>query len=270
MEIKDINTQPLQSSPLGVGGFTWDADLYSARHNFVFKYGEDLIGWLAPKAGERILDVGCGTGELTNELSIYGAAIIGIDASEQMINKAQEQFPNIQFFVKDAANFSFDEPFDAAFSNATLHWINDQLQALQCVYNSLKMGGRFVFEMGGRHNIESIHTAVKKAMEERGLQNKIPTVSNYFPSVAEQTALLEKTGFTVTDVAYFKRPTRLQGADGMRNWIVQFCTFFFTQISTEEKEKIINRAVEMLQTTNYKNGTWYADYVRLRVKAIKE
>ena len=107
----------------------WNADLYSTKHNFVFKYGEDLIGWLQPKAGERILDVGCGTGELTNELSKSGATIVGIDASEQMVNKAKQQFPQIQYFVKDATNFSFNEQLDAAFSNATLHWINDQLKA---------------------------------------------------------------------------------------------------------------------------------------------
>ena len=124
--------------------------------------------------------------------------------------------------------------------------------------------------MGGKHNIESIHNAVKKAMEEAGLKDKIPTVSNYFPTVGEQIKLLEQAGFTVTDVAYFKRPTVLQGEDGMRNWIVQFCTFFFTQISPAETEMVIRNAVNILQPTNYKDGTWYADYVRLRVKAIKE
>ena len=268
-----FNINHFQYSTSGVGGagsFEWNADLYSTKHNFVFKYGEDLINWLPPKYGERLLDLGCGTGEPTNELSKSGATIIGIDASEQMIRKAKEHFVNIPFFVKDAINFSFDKPFDAAFSNATLHWINEQLKVLQCIYNSLKTGGRFVFEMGGKHNIESIHNAVKQAMEEAHLQDKIPTVSNYFPSVAEQTNLLEQAGFTVADVAYFKRPTVLQGEEGMRNWIIQFCTFFFTQISPEEKERMINRAVEVLQPTNYKNGTWYADYVRLRVKAIKD
>lgn len=248
----------------------WNADLYSTKHNFVFKYGEDLIGWLQPKAGERILDVGCGTGELTNELSKSEATIVGMDASEQMINKAKQQFPQIQFFVKDATNFSFDELFDAALSNATLHWINDQLEALQCINKSLKKGGRFVFEMGGKHNIESIHNAVRNAMEEADLKDKIPTVSNYFPSVAEQANLLERAGFTITDVAYFKRPTVLQGKDGMRNWIVQFCTFFFIKVSPAETERIIGNAVDTLRPTNYKDGTWYADYVRLRVKAIKE
>ena len=247
----------------------WNVSLYDTKHNFVSKYGEDVISWLAPQSGERILDVGCGTGTLTEKLAENGAIVTGIDASAEMIAKAKEAYPNIQFFVKDATNFSFDEPFDAVFSNATLHWINDQEKALQCIYNSLKQGGRFVFEMGGKHNIESIHNAVKKALMEEAFENNTNVVSNYFPSVAEQAMLLEKVGFEIRNVACFKRPTKLEGEDGMKNWIVQFCGFFFKNISAEQKEKIIGKAVEYLRPKNYQDGVWYADYVRLRMKAEK-
>lgn len=248
----------------------WNTDLYNNKHDFVAKYGEDVLQWLQPQANENILDVGCGTGTLTNKISELGANVTGIDASEDMIAKAKASFPGIRFFVKDATNFSFEKPFDAAFSNATLHWINEQQHALQCIYNILKKGGRFIFEMGGKHNIESIHTAVKEAMTEAGFEDKIPSRSNYFPSVAEQSSSLEKVGFTISEVAYFKRPTVLKGDDGMKNWIVQFCTFFFTNIPTSEVEAIINRAVDTLRPASFQEGIWYADYVRLRIKAIKE
>ncbi len=251
-------------------GIKWNAGLYNDKHSFVAKYGEDVLEWLQPQTGEHILDIGCGTGTLTQKLSESGANVIGIDASADMIEKAKASFPNIKLFVKDATNFSFDEPFDAAFSNATLHWINEQENALQCIYNSLKKEGRFVFEMGGKHNIESIHAAVKKAIPEAGYSDAVPDKTNYFPSVAQQCALLENVGFTVSNVAYFKRPTELKGDDGMKNWIIQFCTLFFTHISSYDIENIIHRAVDILRPTNYKNGIWYADYVRLRVKAIKE
>lgn len=244
--------------------------MYDNKHDFVAKYGEDVLQWLQPQQGERILDIGCGTGKLTQKLNDSGAEVVGIDASEEMIDKAKASFPDIQFFVKDATNFSFEQPFDAAFSNATLHWINEQERALQCIYNNLKRSGRFVFEMGGKHNIEAIHNAVKQAMIEAGFESLLPAKTNYFPSVGEQCSLLEKVGFTVTDVAYFKRPTELKGNDGMKNWILQFCTFFFTNIPADETENIIDRAVEITKHTNYKNGIWYGDYVRLRVKAIKE
>lgn len=248
----------------------WNASLYDDKHDFVAKYGEDLVGWLKPQKGESILDVGCGTGTLTQKLSESSAIVTGIDASEEMIAEAKVSFPDLNFYIKDATNFSFDKPFDAVFSNATLHWINEQEKALRCIYNSLKKGGRFVFEMGGKYNVESIHNAIKKAMTEAGFENAIPATSNYFPSVATQCLLLEKVGFTVSDVACFKRPTELKSEEGMKNWIVQFCTFFFIKISSDNVEEVIDNAVKTLKPTNYKNGVWYGDYVRLRVKAIKE
>ena len=248
----------------------WNASLYNTKHDFVAKYGEDVLEWLQPQPDEHILDVGCGTGTLTQKISNSGAVVTGIDASEEMIKTAKESFSDIEFFVKDATEFSFDKPFDAAFSNATLHWINEQEKALQCIYNSLKKAGRFVFEMGGKHNIESIHHAVKQAITEAGYEDAIPDATNYFPSVAEQCLLLEKVGFTVSEVAYFKRPTELKGEDGMKNWIIQFCTFFFIKIPSHKVQTVISRAVDILKPINYKNGTWYGDYVRLRIKAIKE
>lgn len=104
----------LQKPPSGDWG-AWDPDLYDNKHCFVAKYGEDVIGWLAPKEGERILDVGCGTGMLTEKLAENGSIVTGIDASAEMIAKAKEAYPQIGFFVKDPTNFSFDEPFDAVF-----------------------------------------------------------------------------------------------------------------------------------------------------------
>lgn len=248
----------------------WNTDLYNLQHNFVYKYGENVIEWLDPQVGEKILDVGCGTGQLTEIIHSSGAVVTGADASPEMIKRAKENYNDIEFFVKDATNFSFNSTFDAVFSNATLHWINKQKEALQCIYNVLRKGGRFVFEMGGKHNIDSIHSAIRNAMIEEKVEHKIPAELYYFPSVAEECALLEKVGFTVSDVMYFKRPTRLEGDDGMKLWIDQFCGFFFKDISNEMKEKITERTVQSLRKTNYENGNWNADYVRLRIKAIKE
>jgi len=247
----------------------WDTNLYDNKHSFVSKYGEDLIGWLHPQEGEQILDLGCGTGQLAQEIAAYGSKVTGMDASPEMIAKAKATYPGTEFFVKDATDFSFDTAFDAVFSNATLHWINKAEDAIKCIYNNLKQGGRFVFEMGGKHNIKSIADAVKKVAEEEGLSNKLPDIFWYFPSVAEYATLLEKQGFTVQSVLYFERETALTGEDGMKDWINMFGSFFFKTFTAEESERVINKAVEALRPTNYKNGIWYADYVRLRMKAVK-
>jgi len=248
----------------------WNTELYNLQHNFVYKFGENVIEWLDPQVGEKILDVGCGTGQLADIIHNAGALVTGIDASPEMIKKARENYDDIKFFVRDAADFSFEEKFDAAFSNAALHWIARQEEALHCICDALKQHGRFVFEMGGKHNIENIHSALKCVMMEEGLTNHIPDESNYFPSVAEQCELLEKVGFMVSDVMYFKRPTKLEGEEGMTLWINQFCGFFFKDISGELKERITTRTVQRLRNTNYQDGEWIADYVRLRIKAIKE
>ena len=151
-----------------------------------------------------------------------------------------------------------------------MHWISDQQNTIKCIDNNLKEGGRFVFEMGGKHNIENIHCAISNVMMEERLEDRLPVVSNYFPSVAEQCELLEKVGFSVSDVMYFKRPTKLEGEDGMKLWIMQFCGFFFRGVPDELREKVTAKAVQRLRNTNYQDGEWNADYVRLRIKAIKE
>jgi trans-aconitate methyltransferase len=246
----------------------WNATLYDNKHSFVAKYGEDVLGWLAPKEGEHILDVGCGTGTLTEKIAEAGAVVTGIDASQEMIAKAKQAYNRIEFFVKDATDFSFDEPFDAAFSNATFHWIKDQQQLLQCIYNNLRAGGRLVYEMGAKHNVESIHNAVKKVLIEEGFEENTSIQVNYFASAGEHAAMLEKIGFTVSGIIQFDRPTELVGEDGMRNWIIQFGQSFFKNIPAEKIEIILDKSVAILKETNYKNGKWYADYIRLRVKAI--
>ena len=247
----------------------WDTNLYTNKHSFVTKYGEDLIGWLHPQEGERILDLGCGTGELTFEISESGAEVVGMDNSQEMILKAKATYPHLQFERKDGTDFQFDEKFDAVFSNATLHWINDQQNTIKCIYNNLKTGGRFVFEMGGKRNIERIANAIKRAMIEEGFSDELSKDFWFFPSVAEYATLLERQGFTVTSALYFERKTPLTGEDGMRDWINMFASFFFKKISKEQAEKVIAKAIEYLRPASYRDGIWYADYIRLRMKAVK-
>ncbi|MEO8712047.1 MAG: class I SAM-dependent methyltransferase [Parafilimonas sp.] len=264
----DNKNEQSKITPFRAG--VWDADLYDNKHSFVTKYGEDVMGWLAPQKDEHILDVGCGTGTLTGKIAETGAIVTGIDASPEMITKAKQAYNNIEFFVKDASNFSFARKFDAAFSNATFHWIKDQQAALQCIYDSLKTGGRLVYEMGAKHNIESIHKAVIKVMIDEGFEENTNIELNYFSSAAEQAVILEKIGYTISNIIQFNRPTELVGEDGMKNWIVQFCQPLFKDIPAEKVENIIDKAVAILKETNYENGKWYADYIRLRVKAVKE
>lgn len=249
---------------------TWNAQCYDEKHAFVFKYGEDVVRQLAPRPGERILDVGCGTGYLTHLIAQAGARVTGIDNSPAMIQRAQAAYPDLDFRVMSVANMTFDTPFDAIFSNATLHWVLEKENAIDQIYHALRTGGRLVLEMGGKGNVEDIIVATRKALTRHNYFQNAAKQLWYFPSLGEYTSLLEKRGFQIKYASHFDRPTRLQDtADGIKDWVSMFGNAFFNDLSAAETDKILNEIQETIRPTSYRNQSWYADYKRLRIEAIK-
>lgn len=249
----------------------WNAELYDNKHAFVSQYGESVLELLDVKPGERILDLGCGTGDLSKQIQEQGAEVIGIDASPEMIAKAKGKYPDIDFSVADAISFHFDEPFDAIFTNATLHWINNADAVIQNAYNSLKRGGRFVGEFGGKGNMQLMIAATTAVLKNYGYLKSEDINPWYFPSTAEYAAKLEAHGFRVTFMAHFDRPTLLQdGRQGVTKWLNMFGPSFFEGIPAEQLSQIFNEITDLLQPDYEDNGQWYADYKRLRFIAIKE
>lgn len=248
----------------------WDTNLYDNNHGFVSKYGESLIDLLDPKQGEQILDIGCGTGDLAALMSQQGAKVVGLDNSVEMVETARKKYPDIQFDNRSASNFSYDIQFDAAFSNATLHWILEYEEAIKCIYEALRPQGRFVAEFGGKGNVSKITSALKFQLSKRGYSEIAEKPLWYFPSLSEYTSLLERNGFRVVFAAHFDRETLLQGDDGIRNWIQMFGKPYLQNIDKEAVEAIISDVETQIRPTNFRNGNWYADYVRLRLVAIKQ
>ena len=247
----------------------WDAGLYDNSHDYVSANGTNVVELLDPKGKERILDVGCGTGELASSIQSSGATVVGVDSSPDMIAQAKVNYPDVEFKVQDAAHLSFEDRFDAVFSNAALHWVLDADRAVGSIYDCLIPNGRFIFEMGGKRNVAGIRAAIKNAAQSQGVSEHFSDDFWYFPSVSEYSAILEQHGFEVQNMSYFERPTPLIGDDGMRNWIDMFGAQLLSNLPNSAKEKIVNLAIEDLKPTHLREGVWYADYVRLRGKAIK-
>jgi trans-aconitate methyltransferase len=249
----------------------WNAELYDDKHAFVFQYGESVLELLAVKAGERILDLGCGTGHLTKKIQQQGAEVIGIDASPEMVAQAKENYPELDFSVANGADFSFDEPFDAVFTNATLHWIHDADGVIKSVYKALKPGGRFAGEFGGKGNVQLMLAATATVLKKHGYAKNNDINPWYYPSTAEYATKLEAGGFRVTFATHFDRPTLLQdGRDGMAKWFNMFGSSIFKEVPAAELPQILNEITDLLQPTNEVDGQWYADYKRLRFIAVKE
>jgi trans-aconitate methyltransferase len=249
----------------------WDANLYDNKHSFVFQYGESVLELLGVKPGERILDLGCGTGHLTQKIREEGAEVIGMDASPEMIAQAKGNYPELDFIVGNGASFRFDEPFDAVFTNATLHWIKDADGVIKSVYEALKPGGRFVGEFGGKGNNQLLLAAAETVFKAHGYDLGINMLPWYFPSTAEYATRLEAGGFRVTFATHFDRPTLLQdGREGITKWFNMFGSSLFKNVPAAELPQIFNEITDQLQPTNEVDGQWYADYKRLRFIAIKE
>jgi trans-aconitate methyltransferase len=248
----------------------WKVKLYNQKHAFVYEYGQELIQLLDPKKNELILDLGCGSGQLTYEIRKSGARVIGMDSSNEMISEAKNKYPDLQFFVKDAAEFQFEKPFDAIFSNAVLHWVKNKESAILSMYKNLKPGGRLVLEFGGKGNVKNIITSVKNSLESRGYIKNSSLENWYFPSISEYSSLLEKNGFEVVFAHLCDRPTELaDDQNGIKDWIEMFGSSYFVDIPFEEKNIILEEIQNALREKCFLDGKWYADYRRIRVIAKK-
>lgn len=247
---------------------TWNASEYQNSFHFVPKYGEDVFNLLTVQPGASILDLGCGNGTLTQLLHDRGYAVTGMDASEEMLKKARSEHPGLSLIHGDAANFTLSSPVDAIFSNAVIHWIDANLQdsLIASVAKNLKQNGEFVFEFGGIGCAEAVHSTLEMIFNEKGLN--YPRTF-YFPSIGTYAPMLEKHGLRVEYAILFDRPTPQIGANGLKDWINMFIHVPFNGMDEVLKAEILDEAETRLRETLLNDGTWYIDYVRIRMRARK-
>lgn len=246
----------------------WNAQGYTQNFSFVHEYGSQLLS-LIEGQGLSVLDMGCGGGALTCRLAQAGFQVQGLDASPELLETARQTYPGLTFRQGDAVDFQVPQPFDVVFSNAVLHWIDQEKQdrMLCCVNRALKPGGQFIFELGGYGNNALIHGALEQAFARRGLTYQMPF---YFPTVGQYAARLERAGFLVTYASLFHRPTPLNGPDGLYDWLCMFIKTPFSGMDPEQREEILREVTGQLREPLLQEGVWMCDYVRLRCKAVKE
>jgi trans-aconitate methyltransferase len=242
---------------------TWDASLYASNGRFVAELAESLVESLQPRAGERVLDLGCGDGFLTQRIGDSGATVVGVDSSPQMIAAAKERGVDARLINGEALPFRSE--FEAVFSNAALHWMSDHDAVLEGVYRALKPGGRVVAECGGLGNIAAIRVALLAVLTARGISPE-RIENNKFFSPAEYRAKLEMQGFLVEEITLTPRPTPLQS--GMAAWLGTFRRSVLELLPEAERAGAVEHIVSLLRPVlSDQQGHWTADYVRLRFLA---
>jgi trans-aconitate methyltransferase len=242
---------------------TWDASLYAGNGRFVAVLAESLVEALQPRAGERVLDLGCGDGFLTQRFGESGVSVVGVDSSLQMIAAAKERGVDARLINGEALPFRAE--FDAVFSNAALHWMSDHDAVLEGVYRALKPGGRFVAECGGQGNIAAISVALLAVLTARGIPLE-QIENNKFFNPAEYRAKLERQGFLVEEITLIPRPTPLES--GMALWLATFRRSVLELLPEAERAGAVEQIVALLKPVlSDQQGHWSADYVRLRFLA---
>jgi trans-aconitate methyltransferase len=242
----------------------WSPARYAENARFVSDLGEPLLALLNSQPGERILDLGCGDGALTEKIGAAGAQVVGVDASAEMVSAAQQR--GLDARVMDAYHLAFDNEFDAVFSNAALHWMSREPDAVVTgVHRALKPTGRFCGEMGGHGNVAAITVALFAILESFGV-GESATNPWFFPSADEYRSRLEQAGFRIEYIELIPRPTPLP--TGMRGWLETFAIPFTKRVPTEKRSVFLDNVTARLQPVLCDSaGKWTADYVRLRFLA---
>jgi trans-aconitate methyltransferase len=242
----------------------WSASGYAANARFVADLGGDVLALLAPQAGERILDLGCGDGALTAKIAAAGADVVGVDGSVDMVRAARAL--GVQAQVMDGQRLTFESEFDAVFSNAALHWMPDGAAVIAGVFRALKPGGRFVGEFGGHGNVAAIVTALTAVLSARGLDPA--RMRRWYPTAERYAAMLQEGGFDVQRATIIPRPTHLP--TGIAGWLDVFAVPLLGDLPVLDRAAMMDEVARLLAPAlRTDTGEWIADYVRLRFKAVK-
>lgn len=242
----------------------WSADRYARTARFVSDLGAPVLDLLDPRPGERILDLGCGDGALALRIAASGAAVVGIDASPDMVAAARAA--GVDAHLGDAHALAFDGGFDAVFSNAAMHWMTRPDAVIAGCARALRPGGRLVAEFGGHGNVAAIRTALIAVLSrDHALETALSEIW-YFPTAEEHRARLEAGGFAVEDIALIPRPTPV--AAGIEEWLHTLAAPVVAMLDRPARAAAVGAVAALLAPAlRDASGTWWGDYVRLRFRA---
>ncbi len=254
----------------------WNAKDYANNSSAQESWANELIEKLALKGNERLLDIGCGDGKITNSIAnkLNSGQVVGIDRSKDMIELAKSQFKreNLSFYIMDATKLSFEEKFDVVFSNAVLHWVKDHKAVLIQLKNNLHSKSKILFQMGGYGNAEDILKIVTLATQDNKWAKYFTSfVYPYnFCKIEDYEKWLPQSGYKAKRIELIPKDMVHENTDKLKGWLRTTWFPYTDQLPENERENFLTHIIEQYSQIHPvdSKGKTSVKMVRLEVEAI--
>lgn len=251
----------------------WNAVAYDDLSEPMFEWGVSMLGTLQCKGDERVLDAGCGSGRLTEELlhKLPSGEVVALDFSPRMLEQARQRLARfgerVEFIHASLQEFDLARPVDGIFSNAALHWVPDHEAMFRCLHRALKPGGWLVAQFGGVGNLAKTHRRAAEVAEQAQFRAHLKgrKESAHFEDPASTRERMESAGFIVSDA---KLHTVLPRFERRERYEAFLRTVVLHETTAKLPEDLQAKFLEEISgRTWHDEGAYSLDYVRLTVRA---
>lgn len=260
--------------------YNWNAEEYEKHSQEQQKWARELIEKLSFNGSENVLDLGCGDGKVTAEISkaVCNGSVIGIDNSDEMITLATKQhspdkYPNLSFKLMDASNLSFENCFDVVFSNAVLHWVKNHKPVVEGLFRCLKPGGKILLQMGGKGGVAAYISVLEEILS-------FPEWQVYFNNfefpytflgIEDYEVMLSDYGFQINRLELIPKDMIHAGKEKFEGWIRTTWIPYIERVPEEKREQFIDlistKYIEKMPLDS--EGNVHVDMIMLEVEALK-
>ena len=256
--------------------YEFDGEKYKTASSHQKEWGKNLISEISLQGNEIILDLGCGDGHLTEQLSMLvpNGKVLGIDASVGMIKTAKKiHRNNLDFIRMDINELHFTNEFNIIFSNAALHWVKDHNRLLKNSYEALTAGGILLWDFGSNGNCSNFLSVIQKKI----CENKYKIFFRNFdmpwfmPTKSHYEELITNIGYSNFTITEVNRDRYFPTSNEMIKWIDQPCIVPFIECIPDALKSTFRKEVieEMLERTQTPDGTYFETFRRIRIYAGK-
>lgn len=257
-----------------MSGIDWNAAAYDQLSDPQFAWGMAVLETVPLEGSERVLDAGCGSGRLAEELlkRLPSGELVALDSSPRMLAEARARLAGfghrVEFVEASLDSFSLARPVDGIFSNAVFHWVPDHAALFRSLHAALRPSGWLVAQFGGAGNLDRTHRRALEAGALARYRNSLGDVLDYgahFETPEATRELMEAAGFRVshaglhTVAARFDRPERFEAF--LQTVVLRRP---LAQLSEALRAEFLH---EISARTLREEGCYVLDYVRLTVRA---